>query len=230
MNQIDLNVDIGEGFPFDEALLEFATSANVCCGEHAGSQELTMHTVEICRARGIRVGAHPGYPDRQNMGRKTPDAALLAHYLASVKDQVSRFIQAFGAAYVKPHGAFYNDAAQRPEAGHTSVQVALGEILRSHRLPLMGMYASAHAQIADRAGVLLIHEGFADRSYDAEGQLVSRSQPNAILQDEAKIARQVLFLAERVDSICLHGDTPDALRIAELVRKTLADAGYEVRA
>src|SRR5436305_4254792 len=105
--RVDLNVDIGEGFPYDEALLAFATSANVCCGEHAGSWELTCETVELCKRKGTRIGCHPGFPDRAHFGRRVPARSEGDEYLSSIKLQVEHFLSRCQAAYLKPHGAFY---------------------------------------------------------------------------------------------------------------------------
>lgn len=250
--QIDLNVDIGEGFPNDEALLEFATSANVCCGAHAGSWELTQNTIEVCRSRKVRIGAHPGYPDREHMGRRPMEIEEHSEYLRSIFDQLASFAKVVRPAYIKPHGAFYNQTAQilpstwvptddRWKAlitedligqaiGRIPGAGSLGMLLRIHRLPLMGLGGTAHEEIAKRAEVFLFHEGFADRAYQEDGTLVPRSQPGAVFEDPELVKNQVLRIAPTVNSICLHGDTADALEFAELVTRTLKDAGYEVGA
>lgn len=250
--RIDLNVDIGEGFPNDEALLEFATSANVCCGEHAGSWDLTQATVELCRSKNIRIGAHPGYPDRAGMGRRPMEVGEHTKFLKSIFQQVERFAKLVRPAYIKPHGAFYNQTAEvlppiwvptddrwKALIDEDPIGIALGKIpgagslgmiLRVHRLSLMGLAGTAHEEIAKRAEVLLLREGFADRAYRENGTLVPRTEPGAVLKDPALVKAQVLRIAPNVHSICLHGDTPDALEFAELVTKTLRDAGYEVAA
>lgn len=239
MKKVDLNVDIGEGFPFDEALLEFATSANVCCGVYAGSPELTRATIDLCRSKGVRVGIHPGYPNREAMGRETTS---LAEAIASLPAQLAPF--GFGEAmYVKPHGALYNlssfaserservseGSSRRPKIEPEAARLveAIFEIPVTPRA-LMGLPGTGHELLARRNEVEFIREGFADRAYTASGRLVPRGEPGAILQDPAQIRAQVLNLAPRADSICLHGDTPGCLEFAELVRRTLVDAGYEV--
>jgi len=229
LRKVDLNVDIGEGFPFDEALLEFATSANVCCGEHAGSLGLTYSTVEMCRSKGVRVGAHPGFPDRENMGRREPSLEELEGYAESLRSQPGRVA---GAAYVKPHGAFYNIlvCTARDSLVEKAWQIAVTYYEAEDRLMLLSDENFSWA-IRDHFPVLadpVISEGFADRGYRPDGTLIPRSEPGAILEDPVDIKRQVLELARRVDSICLHGDTPGCLDFAELVYKTLVDAGYEV--
>jgi UPF0271 protein len=249
---IDLNVDIGEGFSFDRDLLRFASSANVCCGVHAGSEELTRATVEMCRRERVRVGAHPGYPDRESMGRRPMEAGQERDYLSSLFDQVTWFVSVASPEYIKPHGAFYNDTAVILPAnwqtakrtrdaikpydaggfflGHYPGIQSLSMMLRVHRLPLMGLESTAHKQAAERAGQPLIREGFADRAYTPEGTLVPRSEAGALFHQPDEIRRQVLELAPSVDSLCLHGDTPNCVEFAELVYKTLIDSGYSIAA
>ena len=234
-----MNVDIGEGFPFDEALLEFATSANVCCGVYAGSEELTRQTIEMCKAKEVRIGVHPGYPNREAMGRETTP---LTEALASLPIQLSRF--GFDeAAYVKPHGALYNLSAfaqerdERTSSGSSRqprIEPKAARIVEAifgypaTPRTLMGLPGTGHELLARRSDLTFIREGFADRAYTSMGRLVPRGEPGAILDDPAQIRAQVLELAPQVDSICLHGDTPGCLEFAEMVRRTLEDAGFEV--
>jgi 5-oxoprolinase (ATP-hydrolysing) subunit A len=250
--KIDINVDIAEGFPFDDQLLTFATSANVCCGSHAGTESLTRDTVRRCQDLGVRVGAHPGYPDPASMGRAPMTVERQREWLKSVTDQVSWFCHAFGADYLKPHGAFYNETAillpgdwetryrktpdiSRYDSGgiylaQTPGIQLLAMLLRVHKLPLMGLSGTAHAVIAKRAEQRFMREGFADRRYMPDGTLMPRSMKNSTLTDLNVIREQVMWLAPKVDSICLHGDGPGCVEIARLVRKTLEDAGYVVSA
>lgn len=229
MKKVDLNVDIGEGFAFDEALLEFATSANVCCGEHAGSWELTEATVALCERKGKRYGAHPGFPDRESMGRVLPHT-IPDEWLFDQVEQVGRFVSSFPAKYFKPHGAWYQaltDSSADIDFASTewSWEYCLG-IVGRFKIPAMLL---ADAPIRDFVGRdWSIAEGFADRAYRPDGTLVPRSEPGAVLHDSDEIKYQVLHLAPKVDSICLHGDTPNCLEFAEMVYKTLVDHGYEV--
>lgn len=249
MKKVDLNVDIGEGFPNDAALLEFATSANICMGVHAGSQELTQQTIDLCVRKKVRIGCHPGYPDREHMGRRsilTVEKDEAYAWIKSVRDQLcEQDLSVY--TYCKPHGALYNDTAMPIPSDLSPWEDAdpfvdegraartwfasLSEpppfaVLKLAHKPLMGLAGTAHELIDEKHGFL--REGFADRRYTLNGLLVPRSKPNAILEDPEEIARQVLQIAPRVDSICLHGDTPHCLEFAELVNKTLVDAGYEV--
>jgi len=233
MKKVDLNVDIGEGFPNDKALLEFATSANVCCGEHAGSWELTRETVALCVTEGKRIGIHPGFPDRASMGRYLP-RVVPNEWIESLRYQTARFLDEFDAVYLKPHGAWYQaltdfDLQRKggisPGSVGSCAGVLFGMLINSG---LAAMLLKSPQPSAFRLPGQLIQEGFADRAYRRNGTLVPRSERGAVFEDPTKIRRQVLELAPKVDSICLHGDTPNCLEFAELVYKTLVDAGYEV--
>lgn len=223
MKKIDLNVDLGEGFGFDRELLAVCTSANVCCGEHAGSEELTRETVALCREMGVRVGAHPGYPDRTFMGRRSCKELLVLKAQDLEESLIEQVGRIEGAAYLKPHGAFYNDSARGDGMGET-----LWRILEATRWPLMGLAESKHETIARSAGVKMILEGFADRAYTDDGFLVPRSEPGAVLSSVGEKAKQAVWLAERVDSICVHGDEEDSVATVTAVRVALEKAGYEV--
>lgn len=222
MKRIDLNVDVGEGFDFDADLLLFATSANICCGAHAGSWDLTQETIGLALDAHVRIGMHPGYPDRASMGRAPFDPVQAEAYAASVDRQVEQFFNFVPAAYMKPHGAFYNESA---DAGHPAWRIAHEAAMR-FQLPILGLPGTAH----ERLSPLFIAEGFVDRGYDASGRLLPRSAPGAVLQSLAEIRVQALRLAPLVDSLCLHGDTPGCVEIAEFVVKVLTEAGYEVGA
>jgi len=219
----DINVDIAEGFSWDHDLLQVATSANVCCGAHAGSPGLTRKTIDLCQAQRVRVGLHPGYPDREGMGRRSfaSLATALEDWTHALDDQV--FPWAPEAAYIKPHGAFYHDVL-----GDPALADVLTDLLRRTGLPLMGMAGTGHEEIAARAGVALVREGFADRLYRNDGTLVPRTEPGAVHSDPVEMGRQAVGLVGRVDSICVHGDTPGCVEAARAVRQALTQAGFEV--
>lgn len=223
MKTIDLNVDLGEGCPNDLALLKLCSSANVCCGAHAGNPQLTQATLKFCQDHGIRPGAHPGYPDPSTFGRTPyPQTNLTLHQIRdSVRAQIEANLTAF--AYIKPHGAFYNDAVT-PGA----IADLLTELLELFKLPLLGLAGTHHQTIAAAASVQFIREGFADRAYTPEGHLVPRTQADAILKTADDKARQALALASLVDSVCVHGDEPDSLETLASVRQTLESAGYTI--
>jgi UPF0271 protein len=226
MKVIDINVDLAEGFEFDAQLLEVVTSANICCGVHAGSPELSREILTLCRRRHVRVGAHPGYDDREGMGRRRQAVVSPAD-----RDKLFQLILAQldhlrgKAEYVKPHGALYHQSLA--ESNHASVLTA---VLVKAGLPLMGFPGSIHVFTARSAGVELIKEGFIDRGHEEDGTLIDRSKPGAVLSDEKEILDQARRLAHDVDSLCVHGDTPGCLEMAKMVRAALEDDGFEVRA
>jgi UPF0271 protein len=223
MMKIDLNVDIGEGFAFDEALMDIATSVNICCGEHAGSLELTKQTIALAKEKGLRVGVHPGFPDRENMGRKNPPESQ--EWFDSLVKQVEIFINLEYPSYIKPHGAFYNLLNPPIETKLQEMAIqTLEKILELTPIPVMLLGTVSH----NFSNV--IREGFADRTYLPNGHLTPRSQPNSQLTKPDDVRKQVRELAPKVDSICLHGDGEHALEFARLVRDELQNLGYTVSA
>lgn len=226
---IDLNADLGEGFPWDDELLARVTSASVCCGAHAGDPETILRTLERARQCGVVVGAHPGYPDREGFGRRDREmmAGEVARLIGAQIDDMADLEEAAGIRlrFLKPHGALYNQA-QRDD------RQALGVVLEAQRLglPVLGQPGGLVERWAALSGVRFVAEGFADRRYTPEGRLVPRSEPGAVLHDPGEIGRQVLALVDRgIETICLHGDNPDSAALADLVRSTLERAGVEIR-
>ncbi len=228
---MDLNVDVAEGFPFDKELLEWATSANVCCGEHAGDWELSRETILYCLEKKKRFGMHPGFPDRETMGRGPVPAARREAYVRSLREQAERFVKFERPAYVKPHGTWYNMICAPDSEGLASLPfrtALVTGIVATLHVPPMLLAGSRLTQALREGETKPISEGFADRRYAPDGQLVSRTDPDALLEDTAEIRDQVLRLAPSVDSLCVHGDTPNCVAIAEIVVTTLTEAGYEV--
>jgi UPF0271 protein len=225
---VDLNADIGEGFPDDERLLAVVTSANVACGFHAGSSE-TMRTVCAAAARrGVAVGAHPSYRDRESFGRRalevTPES--LRADVAEQVETLAGIAAAEGAAasYLKAHGALYTRAIWDGDVAAAIVAVA-----GHHSLAVLAWPGSELFEQARDAGLRAINEGFADRGY-ANGRLVPRDEPGALLEADAAAAQAVgLARAGEVRSICVHGDTPGAAALAAQVRAALVEAGISLR-
>ena len=223
MKTVDLNVDVGEGVAFDLDLLDLATSANVCCGEHAGSPDLSRKTVEACNALGVAVGAHPGVPDREHMGRAPlPDDFERCALTDDLVRQVG-FLKSLGARYIKPHGELYNASAVRSD-----VAEVLTVLLKESGLPLLGLAGTLHTQCAREAGVSFFSEGFADRAYSRDGTLVPRSEPGSVYCEPSLAAVQALELAERVDSLCVHSDTPGAYELLMAVKVALESDEFRV--
>ncbi len=224
--RIDLNADVAES-PDDLALLDVVTSANVCCGAYAGSEELMLDACERAAERGVVVGAQVGYPDREGFGRR-PQEPTDDELVATLREQLDLLAEVADAvgtrvAYVKPHGALYNTVV------HDERQAAaVVDAVAPYGLPLLGLPGAASLRLAAADGLQVVTEGFADRAYTPDGLLVPRSESGAVLTDAASVADQALRLAPQVDSLCVHGDSPGALDLARAVRAALADAGHEV--
>lgn len=249
MPAVDLNSDLGESFGAwrlgdDDALLDVVSSANVACGFHAGDPATMVRTVAAAVERGVVVGAQVSYPDLVGFGRRAMDVApadLTADvlYQLGALDGVCR-AEGTCVRYVKPHGALYSRVADDP----VQAAAVLDAVRRyDAALPLLGLAGSAAEQAAGDAGIAFVAEGFADRALTPNGRLVSRAQPGAVLHQESDVvARAVAMVvhgavpaadgsqvAVRVQSLCLHGDTPGAASLARAVRRGLQEAGVEVR-
>ncbi|MCI1019876.1 LamB/YcsF family protein [Microbacterium sp. C5A9] len=248
MTSIDLNSDLGENVPDrmvsdDESMLGLVTSANVACGFHAGSPEGIRATLASAVAGGVVIGAHPGYRDYENFGRTKVDidsATLQAH----VEYQLGALIGLAAAvggtvAYVKPHGALYNTIA-RDERQSKDVVAAIRAIDPS--LVLLGLAGGVVLDVAARAGLATAAEAFADRAYQPDGQLVSRTEPGSVLHDPAEVAERMVRLAGEgviraidgtdvpvsAQSICVHGDSPGSVAMAAETKRMLQDAGITI--
>lgn len=225
MKTIDLIVDMAEGDPWDDDLIGLCSSAAICCGAHAGGLELARETAARCQARGVRVVAHPGYPDRASKGRL--DWPLADDSASSdLLEALTRQIRALPTARaIKPHGALYHQTGSH--AAHSAVLTAL---LMRTGLPLVGWQEGRHPSCARAAGVHFFSEGFADRRLDEDGRMVPRTDPTALLTDPDEIKESVLRLAPNCRSLCIHGDTPGCVEIAQMVRKSLLDEGWRIAA
>ncbi len=215
---IDLNCDMGElaDEALESALMEYITSANVACGGHAGDEETMRRTVNLARRFGVAVGAHPGYPDRANFGRieMTLPAEEIA---ATVYRQIAALAAIAGSlAHVKPHGALYNVAAKNREVARA---IAEGAAHFSKDLILVGLAGSAMLDEWRAMGFRVAAEGFADRRYEPDGSLRPRKFADALITDPAAAAAQAIRMAGegRVETICIHSDTPGSLAIMRAV-------------
>ncbi|MGO3742286.1 LamB/YcsF family protein [Kerstersia sp.] len=245
MKTIDLNSDLGESLGAwkmgdDAAMLDIVTSANIACGYHAGDPAGMLETLTAARQRGVAVGAHVAYPDLIGFGRRNMDVAS-ADLTAGVIYQIGALqglARAAGAEvrYVKPHGALYNTIAH--DARQAQAVIAAIKAIDAS-LALVVLAGSPLAAWAAQAGLRTVAEAFADRAYTPQGTLLPRREPGAVLHDPALVARRMLRLAEEgrieavdgsfarieADSICVHGDSPDAVGMARAVRETLQKAG-----
>jgi 5-oxoprolinase (ATP-hydrolysing) subunit A len=223
---IDLNCDMGEleDAGHEAALMEYITSANIACGGHAGDESTMERTARLALDRGVRIGAHPSYPDRANFGRL--EIAMPPHEIeAAVQQQIERLervVAPFGArlVHVKPHGALYNVAA-RDEQVARAVGTAVAR-WNAHAV-VFGLAGSLALEVWRDLGLEVAAEGFADRRYEADGSLRSRKFADALITDPREAAAQALRLANegRAQTICVHGDTPHAVEILKACRAAL---------
>lgn len=240
---VDLNADLGEDAGHDEELLALVTSANIACGLHAGSAGLMTAALLAAKARGVAVGAHPSFDDRANFGRS--EMSLPGHEVfALVVYQLGAF-QALAHSlglrpqHVKPHGALYNMAVRDEE-----IAAAIAQAVRAVD-PTFIVFAPGTSALSRAAEVLelrVAREVFADRNYLADGSLVPRSDPRALLHDPEAAAERVFGMLRdhtvraidgtevpvQVDTICVHGDTPDAVEFAIALRTCLAQTGIVI--
>ena len=245
MTRIDFNCDLGEGCGDDAAVVPWISSASIACGAHAGNDATMRATLRLCRDHGVAAGAHPGHDDRAHFGRR--ELALSADELRALLETQLRRISAIAEAegvrlaHVKPHGALYNLAARDRE-----VADIIAAVVRAFdpSLVLYGLSASEATAAAEAAGLRVAHEAFAERAYDADGRLAPRGTPGAVfegvdaallqvrtlLHDGVVIARDGTRVPLRAETLCLHGDRPDAAEFARALRLALETEGITVEA
>ena len=246
--RIDLNSDLGESYGQwrlgeDEAMLDIVSSANVACGFHAGDALTLQETCRLATEKGVVVGAQVGYNHLAGFGRwhidmPSPELTADVIYQIGALDGLCR-VAGTKVAYVKPHGALYTTAAvdrRQAEAVVAAVRAY------DPALPLMGLAGSVLLEVADAAGLRTVAEAFADRGYTADGRLVPRREPHALVTDPGEVTERVVRLATegrvravdgtdvvvRADSVCVHGDTPGAVELATAVRRELERAGVRI--
>lgn len=250
MTTIDLNSDLGEGFgPWkmgdDAAMLAIVTSGNIACGFHAGDPSGILRTLQQAARLGVAVGAHVGYPDLVGFGRRamSPDSADLTADCIYQIGALQALARAAGTrvSYVKPHGALYNTIAHDMRQAD-AVIAAIRAV--DPDLALLALSGAPVVRRAREAGLTVVCEVFADRAYQPDGSLAPRGQPGAVLHDPAEISARMLRLVRtghiaavdgneitlEAQSICVHGDSPDAVAIAALLRADLTAAGVSLGA
>ncbi len=243
--QVDLNCDVGEGVPTDEQIIPFISSANIACGYHAGDADTIKRTIEYCMKYGVAVGAHPSWPDRDNFGRtemqQSPDE--IYRIVTEQLSIIANISQQFGCRlhHVKPHGALYNQSA-KDQTIATAIAKAVVDFDAS--LLLFGLSGSISVTEASAIGLQTAHEVFADRTYQDDGSLTPRSQPNALIEEEAQALQQVLQLISeqtvttvsgkiipvKADTICIHGDGKKAVAFATSISSALQQNHIDIKA
>lgn len=234
---------MGEGCADDAELMKYVTSANIACGFHAGDADTMKRTLGLAIENDVAIGAHPGYRDRENFGRTNMNIPpkqvyeLVTEQIAALGD-IARS-RGVTLTHVKPHGALYNQAAKTPE-----LAAAIAEAVRDFddRMILYGLSGSVSISEAEKLGLKVANEVFCDRTYQNDGSLTPRTQPDALILDAARSATQVLDIVKyarvrtvdavmmkvKADTVCIHGDGANAVQIARTIRQNLSDAGIEV--
>jgi UPF0271 protein len=244
--KVDLNCDIGEGFGvyklgFDEQIMPYISSANIACGFHAGDPTYMRRTVCLAETAGVGIGAHTGLPDLLGFGRRemmvSPHEAR--DYVVYQIGALQAFTETKRLQHVKPHGALYNMGVRNEELAK-AVAEAVMEV--DPNLILVGLTGSAWIKVGRELGLRVACEVFADRSVNADGTLVSRKHPRAVINDVEKVAARILRIVtegkvtaingEEVeitgDTICLHSDTPGAVKLAQTLRRRLETVGVTI--
>lgn len=250
-NKIDLNSDVGESFGIyklglDEEVIPLISSANIACGFHAGDPSVMKKTISLAKENGVGPGAHPGFPDLIGFGRRNMDATL-----EEIRDYVTYqlgALQAFATAlevrlqHVKPHGALYNMAVQNVDVWDAVAEALAGLDRDLILVVLAGPNRSELEAIAKHHSIPIAFEFFADRAYNPDGSLVSRREAGAVLHNSEEVAERVVKMVTEgvvvaidgseirleADTICVHGDNPEAVGLVKNIRESLIGSGIEV--
>lgn len=242
MNQksstIDINCDMGEGYPHDFEMIQYISSVNISCGAHAGSVEIMKKTISAAIKAGVAIGAHPGYPDRKNFGRVEIGLSK-KEIVMLVLEQMEVFSKGAAKAggkmnHLKLHGALYNRAAADSDL---MFQIASAVVSVYGSIHIYSLAGSTSIKSIKEAGAIPVNEAFADRAYNNDGTLVSRKLAGAVIKDVDKISSRVAAVAlnksidnipTETQSICIHGDTPGALNIAAKIKEVLTKEGITI--
>ena len=225
---IDINCDVGEGVGNEEQLIPLISSCNIACGSHAGDSQTARTVIRLAKTNGVKIGAHPSYPDRENFGRRSMDISS-ADLIKSLQEQLQFFVEILDEEkaelnHIKAHGALYNDLAKNEPLARTFIEAVLPFLAKAG---IYAPYGSKLAQVAEENDINVIYEAFADRSYNEDLSLVSRSLPDALISDPTQALEQIRSIAVnnevtslngrkvplKAETFCIHGDTPAALQI-----------------
>ena len=225
---IDINCDVGEGVGNEAQLLPFISSCNIACGGHAGDVQTASKVIHLAKKHDVKIGAHPSYPDRENFGRKSIELPP-EELISSLQKQLQLFVELLDKEnaelnHIKAHGALYNDLAKDPDLAEIFIQ-AIRPFVKQTKL--YAPYRSALASVAKANEIEVVYEAFADRNYNEDLSLVSRTSPDALIKDPIRALEQVCEIAKNntvssingkkvpleAETFCIHGDTPAALQI-----------------
>ncbi len=244
VNSIDLNCDMGESFGtyklgMDESILKFITSANIACGWHAGDPNIMETTVKLAKDLGVGIGAHPGYPDLLGFGRRNMNCTPqeIRQYIIYQVGALQAFCNVHGTrlAHVKPHGALYLTAVDNEKIARAVAQAIVSINKDLYFVALAGKKGKLMARVGEEIGLKVVYEAFPDRAYTPEGMLAPRTNPGAVITDPDEVAQRALLMARdgiviatdgstielKVQTICVHGDTPTAVKLVETINKLL---------
>ncbi|RLC06540.1 MAG: LamB/YcsF family protein [Deltaproteobacteria bacterium] len=251
MKSIDLNSDMGESFGaykigMDESVLKFITSANIACGWHAGDPKVMETTVRMAKDQGVGIGAHPGYPDLLGFGRRnmkcTPEE--IRQYVIYQVGALQAFCRVNGVRlqHVKPHGALYLTAVDNEEIARAVAQAIVSINPDLYFVALAGKKGELMARVGEEIGLKVIYEAFPDRAYTPQGNLAPRANPGAVITDPNEVAQRALLMAKdgiviatdgstielNAKTLCVHGDTPSAIKLVETIRTVFKDNDINV--
>lgn len=245
IGEADINCDMGEGMATDKAIMPYISSANIACGYHAGNVDTIAKTIELCLKHNVAIGAHPSFPDRENFGRNEMNLSdneiydLITQQLFIINEITGSFDAIL--FHVKPHGALYNMSAKNKLIAKTIAQ-AVKDFNKN--LVLYGLSSSHSISEAKRIGLKTANEVFADRTYQDDGTLTPRSQPNALIEDADKTVQQVFQMIKEktvttitgktlpviADTICIHGDGKHAVEFAKAIYRNLKQNNIGIKA
>jgi len=245
MLTIDLNCDMGEGMPYDADIMPYISSANIACGYHAGNEEIIKRTIDLALHYNVAIGAHPGFADKENFGRKET-YLLQANYYDLIIEQLMILKKIAGSFnttihHVKPHGALYNMSA-RDKTLAAIIAQAVKDF--DDKLILYGLSESESVREAEALHLQTANEVFADRTYQDDGTLTPRSLTNALIEDEDTSVQQVLQMIMQktvtsvnnkalpivAETICIHGDGEHAVEFAQLISQNLRQNKIVIKA
>jgi len=249
---IDLNSDVDESFGayklgMDEDVIKYITSANIACGWHAGDPLVMDKTVKMAVEHGVGIGAHPGYPDLLGFGRRNMNCTMedIKDYLVYQIGALEAFCKVHGTrlCHVKPHGALYLTAVEDKEVARAVAEAIMSVNPDLLYVALAGAKGEVMRRIGQDVGLKVVYEAFPDRAYTPEGNLVSRSQPGAVIKDPEVVSKRALKMAKEgkviaidgttipleVQTLCVHGDTPTAVDLVKNIRAILEADGVELK-